>query len=416
MFNGVDRMENILKSCFVTVPVLQVDDQGEQVLVSNLAVGTSYHFPREILDILTFFRQPKPLSSWLQQPGASQAVLVRAVSYAFLTDIDRMVTLVEKTIGQAVKLSTFLDQDQAGTTAVFGVPVDIAATGLGGARHGPSEIRQYFRPSSFAKTDLTSSTAATDQSLYLDFETRRQYSGPVPSTVDLGNAIALPGEGIATYGPRVALLADMILERGGIPAMLGGDHSCTAFALEPHLKRNPKLGILHFDAHHDIWPPPAPQYSYVTHANALYGSLKSESVQVLLQLGLRIFDSAFEGQLQADPRLKYLSARELQKLPPEKAFEGLPRDIPYYLTFDIDCIDPIYAPETGTPVAGGLSYYQALDLVDYAARHFEIVGWDIVEVGQKQDTTNAAALCAGRIVRQLLLGHMPFELLTNYAR
>jgi arginase family enzyme len=144
------------------------------------------------------------------------------------------------------------------------VPVDGASTGRGGARQGPSEIRENFRLPLFggatnAEQGAVDRDKAEATMLYLDFETRRQYPGPVPRVADLGTVLLLRGESIGTYGPRISLLTDLILDRGAVPGMLGGDHSCTAFALEPQLRRHPAMGIIHFDAHHDLWPPPARQ-------------------------------------------------------------------------------------------------------------------------------------------------------------
>ena len=395
----------ILQSSFVTVPALRIEEHGDDVLVSNTAVGTKATFSREILAIIAFFETPQPLSQWLKRPGACRETLVRAVTLALISDVNRLVGPAKDSIGQNCSLSGFLKDENAGTIALFGAPVDIAATGRGGARGGPGEIRRHFRAPFWGGAQEGGYTSGT-----------AGHAGPEQVYMDFGDVVAQPGEAISTYGPRIGVVVEQILEQGAIPAMLGGDHSCTAFAIQPHLKRNKALGIIHFDAHHDLWAPPAPQYSYVTHANALYGALQSDRVVKLLQLGLRVFDVAFAAQLQDDSRLEYFSAYELQNMSPEKVFAGLPDDIPYYLSFDIDCIDPLVAPETGTPLPGGLSYYQALGLVDYAARNFNLVGWDIVEVAQGQGLSNGAALCAARLARQLMLGTMPFEPLTKYAR
>jgi arginase family enzyme len=406
----------ILNSTFVTVPALRIEDRGQTVVASNLATGTVSEFGREILDILQFFRRPQPLNNWLARPGTSAQSIFTAVSNAFLTDVDRMVAVEPVSIGQAIRLSHFLGAGAEFSAVVFGAPVDGASTGRGGARRGPSEIRSNIRLPfpGFGGADSGSGTDA--DTVYLDFETRRHYSGSAPRVADLGSVVPLPGESIGTYGPRISLLTDLILESGAVPGMLGGDHSCTAFALEAHVRRCPAMGIIHFDAHHDMWPPPAPQYHYITHANVFHDMLRSPSLQVMRQLGLRAFEAAPGRRLKDDRRVSYFSARELQRMSPEEAFAGLPRDIPYYLTFDIDCIDPVYAPETGTPLPGGLTFHQAVDLVDYAAREFMLVGWDIVEVGQSEGAVNGAALCAARLVRQLLLAAMPFEPLSGYTR
>lgn len=400
---------DMLDRTFVAVPMLRVERDDETVLVSNLAAGTGKRCGPEILDILEYFREPRALRSWFARPGASPHNVPTAISHAFLIDVDQLVVADAAPIGTPSGVSQLLAREDVPETVIFGAPIDVASTGRGGARCGPAEIRKQMH--------LPFATGvATADTVYLDFEMRRRYSGPLPSIADLGSVAGLAGEGMATFGPRIALLTEMILGKGALPGMLGGDHSCTAFALEAHLRRWPALGILHFDAHHDLWPPAGPQFDYVTHANVFHRSLRSPALKAIRQLGLRVFEAASAHRLQEDPRVSFFSARELQRMDPEAAFAGLPRDIPYYLTFDIDCIDPIYAPDTGTPLPGGLSYHQALDLVDFAARKFNLVGWDIVEVGQPAGAINGAAGCAARLVRQLLLGNRPFEPLGGYTQ
>ena len=394
-----------LDSTFVAVPALRVAELERTVEVTNLAAGTAREFSHGFLEMLDHFRRPRTLRSWLERPGASARDIPAAIGHAFLIAVDLLAAPAPDAIGDAVTLSQLLAGSRDHRTVIFGAPVDGASTGRGGARAGPAEIRKLARP------HFTSAAA----SVHLDFEMRRQYAG-LPAVADLGAVAGLAGESMATYGPRIALICDLILERGAVPGMLGGDHSCTAFALEAQLGRWPALGIIHFDAHHDLWPPAGPHFHYVTHANVFHELLGAPALRVMRQLGLRVFEAAPGRQLRDDPRISFRSARELQRMSPEAAFAGLPRDIPYYLTFDIDCLDPVFAPETGTPLAGGLSYHQALDLVDYAAREFRLVGWDIVEVGQAQGPVNGAAMCAAGLLRRLLIVDAPFEPLGGYVQ
>jgi arginase family enzyme len=100
---------------------------------------------------------------------------------------------------------------------------------------------------------------------------------------------------------------------------------------------------------------------------------------------------------------------------PDKVFEKLPRGIPYYLSFDIDGVSPSFAPETGTPIIGGLTYYQAVELVDYVARNFQLAGVDFVEVGGKSGSRlNQAAGVAARCLFEVLLGKAKFKPLESY--
>lgn len=250
----------------------------------------------------------------------------------------------------------------------------------------------------------------------LSFEYGRRYRAPALRVADVGNLRMMPGESIATFGSRIRWLTGLVLERGAVPVLLGGDHSVTSFALEALAAGTEDFGIIHFDAHHDLYPPLAANFSYVTHANPFTGVLESPRLKRLFQLGLRMSEHVEAGKLRADPRVSYVSARELQRRSPEQVFAGLDRTLPYYLSFDVDCLDPSIAPETGTPEPGGLTYYQALDLVDHASREFRLLGWDIVEVGQREGLENRAACVAARLLEQLLLGRMAFEPLGPYLR
>lgn len=396
---------------FVTVPGLRITHQDDTIAVANLAAGTEKSFDRGILELLDFFEHPRLLHEWFARPETSARNVLAAIRHALLVAVDQLTIQDASAIGGALTLSDLLDTESARGIVFFGAPTDIGSSGRGGARAGPAEIRRYAQLP-FA----TDRALVGEDRAYLDFEMRRCYAGPLPVIGDLGAIAGLVGEGVASYGQRITLISDLILSRGGVPAMLGGDHSCTAFALEAHLRHWPALGILHFDAHHDLWPSAGAQFHYVTHANVFHRALANPNMRVLRQFGLRTFEAASAAGLQQDARVDYFSARDLQHLSVDAVFAGLPLDIPYYLSFDIDCIDPIYAPETGTPLPGGISYHQALDLVDAAAQRFRLVGWDIVEVGQAEGATNGAALCAAGLLRRLLLAGVPFDTLAAYTR
>jgi arginase family enzyme len=94
----------------------------------------------------------------------------------------------------------------------------------------------------------------------------------------------------------------------------------------------------------------------------------------------------------------------------------LPRSIPYYLTFDVDVLDPQSAPATGTPVPGGLSYYQALELLDFAYQNFDIVGVDFVEVARSGLRANATAGIVAQFLLRFLLAQGKFKALSGVLR
>jgi arginase family enzyme len=412
--------EEMLEKWHVTVPGLDVTEHGEAIVVRNDVIGTRFEGSRALRALFETFRRPRPLKDALAANVEPEHVMA-ALMNAFIMDVDVLYPTVASGIGRSTKLSRLLaKQETRADVVVFGATTDSAATGRAGARHGASAIRSactlpFLETTVDAMANPFRLELGPGDVSYLDLEMRRRYA-KVPSLADVGDVRIMPGESIHTYGARVKALAGLILDEGSKPAMLGGDHSATWFVLDALLERLPGLGIIHFDAHHDAWPPLAPQFNYVNHGNPFCHALKSPALKVLHQLGLRTFEPAFDATLKRDSRVSYWSARELQKLSPEAAFEHLPREIPYYLTFDVDCLAPSLAPETGTPEPGGLTYYQAFELVDHAARHFDLVGFDLMEVSQSEEHVNHAARIAARLLGQLVLGASAFEPLVTYVR
>jgi arginase family enzyme len=410
----------LLEKLHVAVPALRVEETADEVVISNDVIGTRYQGPREVLGLLELFRTPRPLKDALDSKVDPQQTAMLVMN-ALIMDIDALVLPVQPSIGARTRISDYLRREKAPDLVLFGATIDSAATGRAGCRHGPTEIRAATSlPFLSGRADEMANPfqleLAAGPMAYLDLEMRRRYRDAMPDIVDVGDLRIMPGESINTYGARIKMLASLILARNGKPAMLGGDHSTTWFVLDALLSRGEPLGVIHFDAHHDLWPTLAPHLKYVTHGNPFAHALQSPSLKVLHQLGLRVFDPVHAELLQADPRVSYLSARELSRMEPAAVFANLPRDLPYYLTFDVDCLDPSIAPETGTPAPGGLGYYQALDLVDYAARNFRLIGWDIVEVGQREERVNRAALVAARLIQQRVLAGVPFDPLETYFR
>jgi agmatinase len=403
--------EEVLGCPYVTVPHLEVNELGERLVIHNHLLGTRLEGSRSLLRALEFFRRPNSLKSGLSGGGLRLEDLQSLVESAMLLDFNMPFEGVETPVGRPTRASQLWEGAADAEYVVFGAPTDTATTGDAGARHGPSLIR-----SAFAMSGWWPDGGEGDGGL-LDLELRRNYARGAPRIADVGNVRRLQGEAIRNFGSRIRLLVDTVLERGARPVLLGGDHSVTHFVLESLLEKHPELGIIHFDAHHDTWPPFAPNLNYVSHNNPFVAAIRSPHLKHLVQIGLRTVEFVRSGVLVEDPRLRYVSGFEAQTRAVEELFATLPRDIPWYLTFDIDCLSPTVAPDTGTPVPGGLGYYRALELVDHVARNFELVGMDIVEVaGNGNQRVNPTAMVAARLLMQMMLGKTPFEPLTSYFR
>ena len=166
------------------------------------------------------------------------------------------------------------------------------------------------------------------------------------------------------------------LSRGHIPVTLGGEHSLT-FGAVMGIKDSlgAPFGILQIDAHADL----RAAYQGQPHSHASVMHLCAETGIPIYQLGVRAFCAE-----EAEARIRYgIGYRDAGELVRQRRTElTLPDEFPdqIYISFDLDGLDPSVLPATGTPVPGGLGFYQALDLVSSACTGRRIVGLDVVEL------------------------------------
>ena len=172
-------------------------------------------------------------------------------------------------------------------------------------------------------------------------------------------------------------IVDGILDDGGFPLVLGGEHSLTAGAIRPYARRHRDLVILHFDAHADLRD--GYQGEPYSHAAALRRCLDDENL-TLLSFGIRNISAGEVPFLEANRRrIEIFWAREratwdLDRL--EKRLAGRP----VYLTFDLDAFDLSLMPATGTPEPGGIFWDDAIGIIRLAAAAGTVIGADINEL------------------------------------
>ena len=186
--------------------------------------------------------------------------------------------------------------------------------------------------------------------------------------------------------------------------LIGGDHSTTIGSLEAMVQHYGPVGIIHFDAHTDAYPPAWDcdihhgTFMRLGHERGWFQKNR------VIQIGLRgPCSSEVDFQTVENFGYRILTARDIHVLGIEhakKIIQSLGSG-PIYLSFDVDCLDPAYAPGTGTPVPGGLSSFQALELIR-AAAGLEIRGADIVEVSPPYDLHNLTALVAVTVMGEIL--------------
>jgi agmatinase len=271
-------------------------------------------------------------------------------------------------------------RDLAGVdVAVTGIPLDLATTYRPGARLGPAAIR-----------------AATAQ---LNEKLHPWGFGPCDhlAIVDYGDCW-LDHHRPATIAPAILDHARTILASGATMLTLGGDHFITYPLLRAHAERHGgPLALIHFDAHCDTWPDDEPDS--LNHGTMFYKAVREGLIDPKrsVQVGIRTWNDDFLGAhvLGAD----WVHDKGAQAVA-ERILEVI-GDHPTYLTFDIDCLDPAFAPGTGTPVPGGLSSAQALHILRRLVPA-RLIGLDVVEVAPPYDHAEITALAAAHVAAELL--------------
>jgi agmatinase len=262
---------------------------------------------------------------------------------------------------------------------VSGVPLDIATTFRSGARMGPAAVRaasvqmnELIHPWGFGPCDRL-------------------------AVIDYGDCF-LDAHNPLTVFSSIYEHAKTILKSKAKMLTLGGDHYITYPLLKAHAEKfGAPLSIIHFDAHCDTWADDEP--NSLNHGSMFYKAINDGLIDpaTSVQIGIRTWNEDFMGVnvLGADWVHEHGVAAVAQKVHDIVGKRNV------YITFDIDCLDPAFAPGTGTPVAGGLSSAQALAIL----RKFvglNIIGMDVVEVAPAYDQSEITALAAAQIAAEML--------------
>ncbi len=268
--------------------------------------------------------------------------------------------------------------------AVLGIPLDTATTNRPGARFGPRAIR------------AASSIMAWEKPYGMEFDPFDRLA-----VVDAGDCFFDHGRPEQTPA-EIEEHAFGIIDQGAALLSLGGDHFVSYPLLRAHQRKHGgPLSLLHFDAHSDTW---ADENDRIDHGTMFWWAAKQGIIDpaTSVQIGIRTSNPDTLGFNIIDAPDVHASGIA--------AVADRTRDIlgdrPVYLTFDIDCLDPSYAPGTGTPVCGGLTTHQAMAILRRMAG-INVVGMDVVEVAPAYDIGEITALAGA---------HLAMEMLYLYAR
>jgi agmatinase len=275
----------------------------------------------------------------------------------------------------------------AADVAIVGAPFDLGVNMRPGARFGPRGIRNgsfQLRPHPMKAEDLWGPFRSLRVIDFGDLNLVNAY---------IDTAVAQIEEGIAP-----------IFAAGVVPITLGGDHTITLPVLRSCAKTHGSVALVHFDAHPDFWPPPAPERPY--HHGTVYHIAAAEGLIDLersVQVGIRgsISDMVLEDARRAG--FEMITADDFFALGVEETLARIHARArgPVYVSLDIDSADPAFAPGTGTPEVAGLSSRELVHLVRGLVR-LEIVGCDVVEVSPPWDSSEITCLLAANLVYEFL--------------
>ena len=270
-------------------------------------------------------------------------------------------------------------KDAPADVAILGVPYDLGTTGRSGTRSGPSAIRQAYGNLRWEEARWPWTYALADH-LRL---------------VDCGDLIFTPGDS-AGFCSALQDKASELIASGKTILSFGGDHFVTLPLLRAHHAAYGEMALIHFDAHTDTY-----QWGgEYDHGTMFYRAPKEGLIDptASVQIGIRTeYDYANHPfkVLDADA----VNTRSISELVGEIRARVGERRI--YLSFDIDCLDPAFAPGTGTPVAGGVTSNSALQIIR-GLKGLDIVGMDIVEVAPSYDHAEMTALAAATLATEML--------------
>ncbi len=269
--------------------------------------------------------------------------------------------------------------------AIAGIPYDGGVSYRPGARFGPTAVREV--------SSLGRGYHMTRDVNWVD----------ALNAADVGDCPVVPIDQAQTYA-RIEAFFTPLHRAGKRVIAIGGDHSTTLAALRAAKAVHGPLNLIHFDAHLDTYPA---AWGCEYHHGAFLRHALDEGLVVgerTLQVGIRgPLAGADDLAVVRDHGVRVTTVDDVRMNGLERFLDALPAfpDGPTYISFDVDCLDPAYAPGTGTPVPGGLTTYEAQRILR-ALDIRRLIGGDVVEICPPYDTAQLTALAGVDVAFELL--------------
>jgi agmatinase len=306
------------------------------------------------------------------------------------TDQDRFRPVSTRKVPRFAGVPTFLrlpvHEDPSDVDVLIcGAPFDGGTTFRPGARFGPRGVRV-----------ASALTRGYNPSVGVDLFAHLRCA-------DGGDIACVPmsiERSLAAIEARVTEIA----QANALPVLVGGDHTISLGALRALAKQHGPLGLIHFDAHSDTF---GPAWDVDVHHGTVFRNALSEGLlrpQDVIQIGIRgPFTADNDLDFARKHGLRIVMIDEVKRSPDAVAalVGAFSARGTCYVSFDMDGVDPAYAPGTGTPVPGGMTSYEALFLLRHLVGS-AIVGVDVVEISPDHDPSGNTALLAATVLTEIL--------------
>lgn len=270
--------------------------------------------------------------------------------------------------------------------AIIGIPFDTGQSFRAGARMGPNHIRNFG-------SSLEQFNMKHDIDLF-------EYT----SGIDYGDIDVFPGNIHRTYDKIVQDLMPVI-ENNVIPIILGGDHSITLANLRAIAKKHGPVSFVLFDSHTDTWDTLFDEK--YTHGTPFRRAVEEGLIATGNSVMIGMRGTSHSAQLLNETRafgFKVITMNDVRDIGYEQVVKEIYKTVgneKVFISFDIDFLDPVFAPGTGTPEAGGASTIEGMELVQNLDG-LNIVGFDLVEVLPAYDSGEVTAIAAANIVFEMI--------------
>ncbi|MCP4432538.1 MAG: agmatinase [Gammaproteobacteria bacterium] len=263
---------------------------------------------------------------------------------------------------------------------IIGLPYDLATSGRSGTRSGPTAIRQASANLRWEEKRFPWTFSVFDKLRIADY-----------------GDLEFPSGNHDAFCKGIDQHYDTLLAAGKTVLSFGGDHFVTLPLLRAHQRAHGKLAMVHFDAHTDTYEEEGSSYN---HGCMFYRAPREGLIDAdhSIQIGIRTEYTESTHEFEV---INAAEANDLNTTDIVKRIHQRVGDMPCYLTFDIDCLDPAYAPGTGTPVVGGLTSDRALKIIR-GLQGLNIIGMDLVEVAPSYDHAEITALAGATLGLEML--------------